>query len=372
MKTLLRGLVLTAALLAGSPGWSAELRVGFINPTAPPSFWDLVITTMRAAAKELDIKLDVRNHDRSREKALSLAKEFAAMQPPLDYLIATNDLDLAVDIVTIADAAKLKVILLNNDIDPKEWSKYGEPRTKFKSWLGSLIPDHEGAGYGIATSVLTEAARVKTNRPLKVLALTGDNMTQASLDRVAGLKRGVDVVTKLLGPSSVELVDVKYLDWSVKGGEDSVREFVKSGPRIDVLWAANDPMALGGMTALREAGYVPGKTVLVGGLNWSQDAVDKILAGEMVVTHGGHFLLGAWSMVVLRDHADGRDFAEEDVRLTVPMGAIDLPVAKRFPEIGKVDWTKVSFAKFSKSRNPAIKRYAFTTDAVLAQIRSGN
>src|SRR5688572_19744516 len=171
MKKLLRGLVLTAALLAASPGWSAELRVGFINPTVPPAFWDLVSTAMRAAAAQLDIHVDIRNHDRSREKALALAKEFAAQQPPLDYLIATNDLDLAVDIVTIADAAKLKVILLNNDIDPKEWSKYGEPRTKFKSWLGSLIPDHEGAGYGIATAVLTEAARVKTNRPLKVLAL---------------------------------------------------------------------------------------------------------------------------------------------------------------------------------------------------------
>jgi ABC-type sugar transport system substrate-binding protein len=372
MKKLLRGLVLSAALLAGSPGWSAELRVGFINPTVPPAFWDLLSTAMRAAAAQLDIHVDIRNHDRSREKAIALAKEFAAQQPPLDYLIATNDLDVAVDIVTIADAANLKVILLNNDIDPKEWSKYGEPRTKFKSWLGSLIPDHEGAGYGIATAVLTEAARVKTNRPLRVLALAGDTMTQASNDRVLGLKRGIDVVTKLLGPSSVELVEVRNLDWTAKTAEADVREFVKSGPRIDALWAANDPMALGGMTALRDANYIPGKTVLVGGLNWSQDAVDKILAGEMVVTHGGHFLLGAWAMVVLRDYHDGRDFAEEDVRLQVPMGAIDLPVARRFPEIGKVDWTKVSFAKFSKSRNPAIKRYGFTTDAVLAQIRAGN
>jgi hypothetical protein len=110
--------------------------------------------------------------------------------------------------------------------------------------------------------------------------------------------------------------------------------------------------------------------VLVGGLNWSQDAVKLVLDGEMVVTHGGHFLLGAWAMVVLRDHHDGRDFAEEDVRLQIPMGAIDLPVARRFPEIGKVDWRQVDFTKFSKTRNPAVKRYEFTTDAVLAQLRA--
>ena len=97
------------------------------------------------------------------------------------------------------------------------------------------------------------------------------------------------------------------------------------------LWAANDPMALGAITALREAGYKPGVDVVVGGLNWSQGGVERVLKGEMIVTHGGHFLGGAWAMVVLRDYHDGRDFAEEDVRLQFPMGAIDLPVARRLP-----------------------------------------
>jgi len=108
--------------------------------------------------------------------------------------------------------------------------------------------------------------------------------------------------------------------------------------------------------------------VLVGGLNWSQVAVEEVLDGEMVVTYGGHFLLGAWAMVVLRDYHDGRDFAEEDVRLQIPMGAIDLSVARRFPDIGNTDWRKVDFTRFSKTRNPQLKRYDFTQDALLAQL----
>jgi Periplasmic binding protein domain len=147
-----------------------------------------------------------------------------------------------------------------------------------------------------------------------------------------------------------------------------MREFVQNGPRIDALWAANDPMAIGAIAALREAGYRPGVDVMVGGLNWSQAAVDRVLKGEMVLTHGGHFLLGAWAMVILRDYHDGRDFAEEDVRLQFPMGAFDLPVARRFPEIGKVDWRRVEFARFSKTRNPAVTRYNFTPDAVLSRL----
>jgi HPt (histidine-containing phosphotransfer) domain-containing protein len=72
---------------------------------------------------------------------------------------------------------------------------------------------------------------------------------------------------KLLGPGSVELVDIAHLDWSEKGAETWVREFTRKDVRIDALWAANDPMALGAITALREAGYRPGADVMVGGLN---------------------------------------------------------------------------------------------------------
>jgi ABC-type sugar transport system substrate-binding protein len=325
---------------------------------------------MRAAAAELGIDLDIRETGYSRDKAIALAKDFIAARAPLDYLIATNNVDAGGEIVKLADAAHVKLILLNDDLNRKDWVEYGEPRTKYRSWLGSIIPDHEGAGYGIAAAILTQAARVKTNRPLKILALTGDAETPASVERVSGLKRAVAVMSKLLGPGSIELVEVRYLDWTAKTAEASVREFTQTGPRIDALWAANDPMALGGLAALREHGYKPGIDVLVGGLNWSQDAVARVLDGEMVVTYGGHFLLGAWAMVVLRDHHDGRDFAEEDVRLQVPMVAIDLPVARHFPDIGKVDWRQVDFTRFSKTRNGAVKRYEFTPDAVLAQFRS--
>jgi hypothetical protein len=129
-------------------------------------------------------------------------------------------------------------------------------------------------------------------------------------------------------------------------------------------------MAFGALTALRKAGYKPGADVIVGGLNWSQAAIDRVLKGEMVVTHGGHFLGGAWAMVILRDYHDGRDFAEEDVRLQFPMGAIDLPVARRFPEIGKLDWRNVDFPRFSKTQKPEITHYNFSPDVVLNQLPS--
>lgn len=360
----LRGLFVVAVLGCTMPAaWSGEIKVAFVNPNNPPAFWQAVCTTMKAAAAELGIGVEIRDWNGSREMAIAITRDFLAERPAPDYLIASNDKDVGGEIVKLADAAHVKTILLNNDLD----ASYGEPRKKYRDWLGSIVPDHEGAGYGIATAILTEAEKLP-NRPLKILALTGDATTQASIERVRGLKRGIGVMSNLLGPNSVQLVGVRYLDWTAKTAEASMREFLRTGPHIDALWAANDPMALGALAALKEAGYRPGIDVMVGGLNWSQEAVDRVMNREMVVSYGGHFLLGAWAMVVLRDYKDGRDFAEEDVRLQFPMGAIDLPVARRFPAIGKVDWNKVDFTRFSKTRNSAVTRYSFSPDAVLDQL----
>jgi ABC-type sugar transport system substrate-binding protein len=369
----LRGLLVAAALAGTTPAaWSGDIRVGFINPTGPPEFWRLVSATMRAAAAELRIDVDERHTERSFDKAIAVARDFVSQRPRLDYLIATNDVGAGGEIIKLADAASVPLILLNNDLDEKQWPEYGQPRAKYRHWLGSIVPDHEGGGYGIAEAIIMEAVRIKKNRPLKLLALAGEVDTPASSDRIRGLKRAIALMRKLLGPDSVELIDVANLDWSEKSAETWVREFTQKGPRIDALWAANDPMALGAITALREAGYKPGVDVMVGGLNWNQGGVERVLKGEMVLTHGGHFLLGAWAMVILRDYHDGRDFAEEDVRLRFPMGAFDLPVARRFSEIGKVDWRNVDFTRFSKTRNPAVTRYNFTPDAVLRLLPSTN
>jgi ABC-type sugar transport system substrate-binding protein len=365
----LRGLLVAAALAGTAPiAWGGDIRVGFINPSGPPEFWRLVSVTMRAAAAEFGIDVDERQSDRSFDKAIAIARDFLNQRPPPDYLIATNDVGAGGEVIRLADAAGVPLILLNNDVDEKQWPEYGEPRTKYRHWLGTIVPNHEGGGYGIAEAILIEAVRIKKSRPLKLLAVAGELDTPASNHRVLGMKRAIAVLRKLLGPDSVALADIGNLDWSEKTARTWVHQFAQKGPRIDALWAANDPMALGASAALREAGYKPGVDVMVGGLNWSEAAVERVLKGEMVLTHGGHFLVGAWAMVILRDYHDGRDFAEEDVRLQFPMGAFDLPVARRFPEIGKVDWRRVDFTRFSKTRNPAVTRYNFTPDAVLSRL----
>ncbi|MBV8166858.1 MAG: ABC transporter substrate-binding protein [Alphaproteobacteria bacterium] len=363
------GLLAPALPIPALPAGAGDVRVGFVNPGMDGElFWLLVSATMQAAAGQLNIDVDIRYTKRNYERAIQITKDFLAETPPPDYLVATNDIGVGGDVIKLADAAGVPLILLSNDLDPKDWKTYGEPRTKYRRWLGSIVPDHEGGGYEIAEAVLGEAQRIKSTRPLNLIALAGDAETPASNDRVHGLQRAFGVFQQLLGKDAVKMVAFANGDWTEAGAYAWMKQVLPTVPRADAVWAANDPMAFGLLRALEEAGYNPGKDVVVGGLNWSQGGIDRVLNGEMLLTHGGHFLGGAWVMVLIRDNRDGRDFAEEDVRLQFPMGAFYKPIAQRFPDIGKIDWRRVDFRSFSKSRNPNVQRYAFTPDAVLNQL----
>lgn len=162
----------------------------------------------------------------------------------------------------------------------------------------------------MANALIGVARAEKSQSPdgkIHILGIGGDEITPASIARNAGLKLAVDaapdvVVDRLLfanwTQSEAERVTANYLGWASR-----------KGIRPAGIWAGNDPMALGALRAAIAAGLVSGRNIQVVGLNWSEDALREIKAGRLLLTDGGHFLLGGWSIVLLRDYADGCDFA---------------------------------------------------------------
>jgi hypothetical protein len=79
-------------------------------------------------------------------------------------------------------------------------------------------------------------------------------------------------------------------------------------PEVSAVWAANDPMALGAMDAVKEAGKTPGKDVMIGWLNWDGPALNHVRDGGMATSVGGHSITGAWALVLLYDCSHGKRF----------------------------------------------------------------
>ena len=63
-----------------------------------------------------------------------------------------------------------------------------------------------------------------------------------------------------------------------------MESWLKSIEKIDVLIAQNDDMAIGAIDAIKAAGKVPGKDIIIVGCDSVKTAFDAIVAGEMNCT----------------------------------------------------------------------------------------
>ena len=240
------------------------------------------------------------------------------------------------------------------------------PRSKYKNWVGSLITDNRYAGYQSAKLLIEQALKsgVKADDGnLHLLGYAGDFVTQASTERVEGMKQAVSEYPDII------LKQVVPCDWSKDKAKRKTPSMLKRYPQIGAIWGANDPIALGAIEGTVEAGKIPGRDIFFSGVNWDDFSLEKIKNGEMVTSLGGHFMTGAWALVLLYDRHHGKDFIDEGVQLQYKIfAAIDRQNIDPFlSKFGDRNWRKIDFSKFSKVLNPNICRYDFNLEALLKQ-----
>ena len=207
-----------------------------------------------------------------------------------------------------------------------------------------------------------KAARRRFTPPHRAIYITGGSGSTAGTERAQGASRAF----KEAPDGVLQQVALSY--WKRPRARAQALGLIRRWPKTTILLASNDPMAFGAADAAIKLGRTPGADILVAGINWSRDALQRIQKGEMVATIGGHFLGGGFSLVMLRDYHDGRDFAAEGLELPFRMQTLDRSnTAVYLRHLGDNDWSKIDFARFAKSRNPAISRYDFSLRALLSQ-----
>ena len=133
-----------------------------------------------------------------------------------------------------------------------------------------------------------------------------------------------------------------------------------------LLWSANDQMALGAMAAIERRGLKLGQDMLVSGVNTSPEAMQAVRQDRLAVLAGGHFMIGAWAVVMLYDLHHGRDFADEGLELERPMFMLfDKALAQRFQARFEPEVRDIDLRPYSKALNPSLKRYDFSLAPLL-------
>ncbi|MEH6811563.1 MAG: ABC transporter substrate-binding protein [Motiliproteus sp.] len=366
MKAVLYLLTLVGILCLSFPVMAAK-RVAFINPGfEDKGFWNAVSATMQAAADSLGFELEILYSDRQWPKMVENGKALLSREQTPDYLILVNEHQQAPTLMKLAEERGVKTILLLNSLTAEQTQALGVPRQRLHRWIGSLTPDNEIAGYEIATSVIdgAKSAGIVDDNEVNMIALAGDFKTPASIGRLDGLDRA------LKSHPEAKLERRFTVNWSFDKAYRQTQLWLESQGQLDAIWAANDPIALGAIKALREAGKTPGKDVMVAGLNWSPEALVLVERGEMTLTHGGHFLAGAWVMVLLYDYDQGVDFATPAADVRFPMTAIDRSNVSAYRQaLGDGDWSRIDFSRFSRRNHPEQSGYDFSMAALLGAIK---
>jgi ABC-type sugar transport system substrate-binding protein len=346
------------------------LNVVFVNPGKTGEvYWDMVAQTMQAAGRKLNAHVEVLTSERNYRTMQELGLGVVARADKPDFLILSNEESAAVPILEAAEAAGVKTLLLSNTLIGDDAARLGPPRQKLKTWLGDITTDLQIAGARMANALIGAARQGKWQSPdgkIHILGIGGDEITPASIARNAGLQLAVAaapdvVVDRMLfanwTQSEAEQVTANYLNWASR-----------KGIRPAGIWAGNDPMALGALKAIAAAGLAPGQDIQVAGLNWSEDALREIEAGRLLLTDGGHFLLGGWSIVLLRDYADGCDFAASSSHVEVKTSAITRDNLASVGDLIKTRaFDRIDFTRF-RAKAGACGRYNFSVDALISSL----
>jgi len=168
----------------------------------------------------------------------------------------------------------------------------------YPNYIAFVGPSDEDAGYQMANALF--AAMTPDENGKKVIGwVEGTAGTSVAIDRNKGLE-------KALAENADVEVACKVNGNFVRDESQKVFESCyQAHPEIKGVWAANGGTATGVMTALKDAGKVPGEDVVVVAMDLNPENVEAVKNGELLFDIGGHWLQGGFALVLLYDHLNG-------------------------------------------------------------------
>jgi ABC-type sugar transport system substrate-binding protein len=216
--------------------------------------------SMKDEAKKRGIKLETTNANSQLPKQIADIKTLLAKG--VDVLIVaplnSSGLEPAFD----AAAAKgVPVITVDRELDSGFC----------KNWITFIGSDFLEQGHR-AAKAMDKATGGKANVAI-LLGSSGNNVTtnrtKGFVDEIAASAPGLKVVARQTG------------DFARDKGQQVTEQLLQANSDINAIYAENDEMALGAVTAIQGMGKTPGKDVKIVSVDGTRNAVQAIVGGKL-------------------------------------------------------------------------------------------
>ncbi len=166
------------------------------------------------------------------------------------------------------------------------------------------------ASDNIEAGRMAARALIEARKPAKV-GILEQSINKACIDRVVGFREVIEQYPEM------EIVDVQEVKGTTESSRPVMRDMIGRHPEINVLFAINDPTALGAISALESAGKL--QDVLIAAVDGSAEAITAIKNGKMLSTSAQFPReIGQAAAQAAYDHLEGKS-VEKDVKVRVEL-----------------------------------------------------
>lgn len=220
------------------------------------------------AKTQKNVVLQIEDAQNDVGKQLSQVQNFVASG--VDAIIVNPvDTDATVALSQAADAAGIPLIYVNRM--PVNVDQLPEKQ--------AFVASDEKESGTLETKEVCRLLREAGKKEAKAVVMMGELSNQAARMRTQDIK---DVIAT---PecSFIKIVEEQTANWSRTQGADLMTNWLSAGVQFDAVIANNDEMAIGAIQSLKAAGKDM-KSVIVSGVDATQDALASMAAGDLDVT----------------------------------------------------------------------------------------
>lgn len=251
----------SAATGSGGGAGNGKIVMGFAQVGAESGWRTANTKNVQESAKAAGIELKFSDAQQKQENQIKAIRSF--IQQKVDVIAFSPVVETGWDTVLLeAKRANIPVILTDRAVD-------SEDKTLYKTFLGSdFVAEGKKAG-----DWLVKDSQGKSE--VNVVELQGTTGAAPAIDRKKGFADAIAAAPQ------IKVVASQTGDFTRSGGKQVMEAFLKSVPKIDVVYAHNDDMGLGAIEAIEAAGKVPGKDIKVITVDAVHDGMQALADGKI-------------------------------------------------------------------------------------------
>jgi inositol transport system substrate-binding protein len=265
MKKLILGVALTALMSSAS---YAE-TVGVSMARFDDNFLTVLRNGIQADAEKMGVTVQIEDAGNDVAKQLDQIKNFAASG--VDAIIV-NPVDTSATqaMTDAAAAAKVPLVYVNREPINVDTLPDGQ----------AFVASNERDSGTLETKEICRLFKEEGKAEVSVYVIMGELSNQAAQQRTKDIH---DVIGGADCGVKVNIIDSQTSNWMRDQAQNLMTNWLSTNTAFDGVIANNDESAIGAIQAMKAAG-IDMKSVVVGGVDATQDALAAMQAGDLDVT----------------------------------------------------------------------------------------